>query len=47
VFLIAQVAGHLLGQGTFQHSLGYLGQHATRAEQFDALGLGLAQQLFG
>jgi len=42
VFLIAQVAGHLLGQRPLQHRLGHLGQQAIQAEQLHALGLGLA-----
>ena len=45
VLVIAQVAGHLLSQGPFQHRLGHLGQQPIRAEQLRALGLGLAQQL--
>jgi hypothetical protein len=45
VFVIAQVAGHLLSQGPFQHGLGHLGQKAVRPEQLDTFGLGLAQQL--
>ena len=47
VFLIAQVAGHLLSQRPLQHRLGHLGQQPVRAEQLDALGLRLAQQLIG
>jgi hypothetical protein len=47
VLVIAQVAGHLLGQRPFQHRLGHLGQQPVRAEQLHALGLGLAQQLIG
>jgi hypothetical protein len=47
VLVITQVAGHLLGQRPLQHRLGHLGQQAVRAEQLDAFGLGLAQQLVG
>jgi hypothetical protein len=45
VFLIAQVAGHLLSQRPFQHGLGHLGQQPIRAQQLRALLLGAAQQL--
>jgi hypothetical protein len=47
VFVIAQVAGHLLGQRPFQHRLGHLGQQAVRAQQLGPLLLGPAQQLIG
>ena len=45
VLLIAQVAGHLLGQRPLQHRPGHLGQQAVRAEQLRPFGMGLAQQL--
>jgi hypothetical protein len=47
VLVIAQVAGHLLSQSPLQHRLSDLGQQAVRAEQLDALGRRLAQQLIG
>jgi hypothetical protein len=47
VFLVARVAGHLLGQRPFQHGPGHLRQQTVRAEQLRALGLGPPQQLIG
>jgi hypothetical protein len=47
VFLLAEVAYHLLSRGAFQDGLGHLGQQSARAEQFHALGLGLGEQLIG
>jgi hypothetical protein len=47
VFVIAQVASHLLSQRPLQHRLGHLRQQPIGAQQLHPLGLGLAQQLIG
>jgi hypothetical protein len=47
MFLITQMAGHLLSQRPLQHRLGHLRQQPIRAQQLGTPGLSAVQQLIG